>query len=88
MHGVVRGKMLEKTGKQVIKYWKHNGYAVSEADLEQVHGVKLHTQYDGILYAPRHLFYRHGIPNVYKGEKQLILPVEHWEQIEGRNHEN
>lgn len=79
--GVVIDQVLVKRGKQVVKFFKYNGYAVAESDIEKVHGVKLYTQYDGILYADRHMFYKHGIPNTYKDEKQLVLPLEHWEPL-------
>ena len=82
MKGTVNSeKVLIKRGKQVVKFFKHNGYAVAESDLEKVRGVKLHTKYDGILYADRHVFYLHGISNTYQGEKQLVLPVQYWEEL-------
>jgi hypothetical protein len=72
---------LVKQGSQVQKYWKHNGYAVAKEHLEKVEGVKLYTQYDGIIYAPKESFYQHGIDNTYQGEEQLVLPVDKWEVL-------
>jgi hypothetical protein len=82
MKGTIIENILVKKGKQVIKNWKHNGYAVNIVDLEKVRGVKLYTEYDGVLYADRHLFYKHGIENNYNGEQQLVLPTKHWEILE------
>jgi hypothetical protein len=82
MRGKIINHVLVKTGKQVQKFWKHKGYAVAVADLEEVRGVKLHTEYDGILYARRDQFYKNGIENVYNGEQQLVLPTKHWEILE------
>ena len=82
MKAFIIGHDLVKRGKQVVKFWKHDGYAVSVEHLDKVRGVKLYTEYDGILYAPRHMFYKHGIPNNYEGEAQLILPVKYWEKLE------
>lgn len=82
MKGTIVDNILVKKGKQVQKFWKHNGYAVAEKDLEKVRGVKLHTKFDGILYADRHLFYKEGIENLYNGEKQLVLPTKFWEILE------
>lgn len=79
MKGTIIDNNLVKKGKQVVKYWKHNGYAVAEKDLEQIQGVILHTQYDGKLYARRDMFYRNGIENTYNGEKQIVLPTKYWE---------
>lgn len=82
MKGTIIDNVLVKRGKQVIKYWKYNGYAVREIDLDKVRGVKLYTEYDRVIYADRHVFYKHGIRNVYNGEEQLVLPVKYWEQLE------
>jgi hypothetical protein len=60
MKGKIIDYTLVKTGKQVQKFWKYSGYAVSENDLEKVRGVKLYTKDDGILYARREVFYQHG----------------------------
>lgn len=84
MRGVVEEGVLVKQGKQVQKFWKYNGYAVSVADLERVSGVKLYTPSDGILFATRQKFIEHGIDNIYKDEEQLVLPVQYWESIERR----
>lgn len=81
MKGTIIDHVLVKRGKAVVKYFKHNGYAVKVSDLEKVRGVKLYTHYDGTLYADRHLFYKHGIENDYKGEQQLVLPVQYWEEL-------
>lgn len=80
--GTIIDNILVKRGKQVIKYWKYNGYAVKEEDLEKVRGVKLYTEYDGVLYADRHLFYKHGIDNFYNNEAQKVLPTKYWEVLE------
>lgn len=82
MKGKIIDNVLVKKGKQVQKYWKYNGYAVAVKDLEQVRGVKLYTEYDGVLYARREQFYNDGIENIYNGEKQLILPTKFWEILE------
>ena len=82
MKGTIIDNILVKRGKQVQKFWKYSGYAVAIKDLEQVRGVKLHTKYDEILYADRHLFYKEGIENTYNGEKQLVLPTKFWEILE------
>lgn len=82
MKGIIKDFELIKKGKQVQKFWKHNGYAVAIRDLEKVRGVKLYTEYDGILYARREVFYNHGIENIYNGEKQLVLPTKYWEILE------
>lgn len=85
MHGKIsKDKILVKRGKGVVKFFKHNGYAVPVEALEQVRGVELHTAYDGVLYAPRKQFYNHGIANDFNGEKQLVLPVEFWEKLNSR----
>lgn len=84
MKGAIENYDLVKKGNQVVKFWKYNGYAVPVADLEKVRGVKLYTQYDGILYARRDTFYRNGIPNNYKGEQQLVLPLNQWETLNAR----
>jgi hypothetical protein len=72
---------LIKHGKQVQKFWMHDGYAVATEHLEQVRGVKLYTSYDGVLYAPRNVFYQHGKEHNFKGEEQLVLPVKYWEKL-------
>ena len=82
MKGKIIDNVLVKTGKQVQKFWKHKGYAVAVKDLEQVRGVEIHTEYDGVLYARREQFYQHGIENVYNGEQQLVLPTKYWEILE------
>lgn len=81
MKAQIINNTLVKKGKQVHKFWKHDGYAVAVRHLEQVRGVKLYTEYDGILYADRHLFYKHGIENNYEGEEQLVLPTKYWEVL-------
>ena len=81
MKGTIQDNILVKRGKLVVKFFKHNGYAVPVKDLEQVRGVKLYTKYDGILYADRHVFHQHGLWNDFKGEEQLILPVKYWEVL-------
>lgn len=77
--GTIVDNVLVKKGKQVIKFWKHNGYAVAAQDLEKVRGVEIHSEYDGHLFARREQFYQHGIPNNYNGEEQLVLPTKYWE---------
>jgi hypothetical protein len=81
MKGAIENYDLVKKGKQVVKFWKYGGYAVPVSDLDKVRGVKLYTQYDGILYAPRNVFYAHGIPNNFNGEQQLVLPTNFWETL-------
>ena len=81
IRGQVVNYILVKRGKQVVKFRRYNGYAVAEKDLEQVRGVELHSKEDGVIYARRDQFYKDGIPNVYLGEKQLILPVKYWEKL-------
>jgi len=81
MKGKIENNDLVKRGKQVIKFRKYDGYAVATDDLEKVHGVKLYTHEDGVLYARREVFYNHGLFNDYKGETQLILPVKYWEVL-------
>lgn len=85
MHGRIVDHILLKKDKQVIKYRIYNGYAVSEKDLEKVRGVQLYTKKDGIIYARRDQFYKHGIVNDYRGERQYILPVKYWEVIQGND---
>lgn len=82
MKGKIIDYTLVKTGKQVQKFWKYNGYAVAENDLEKVRGVKLYTKDDGILFARREVFYQHGIKNIFNGENQLVLPVKYWEILQ------
>lgn len=86
MKAYVADNILIKRGKQVVKFWKYDGYAVAVEHLEKVRGVKLYTDYDGILYADRHLFYKHGIENNYQGEAQLVLPTKYWESLKGAQH--
>lgn len=78
MHGQVVDGWLIKKGKQVHKFWKHDGYAVPSHVLEKVKGVVLHTKYDGILYATSATIMEHGKPNNFEGEHQLVMPVEYW----------
>ena len=80
-HGLIIGDILIKRGKQVVKYWKHNGYAIPKSELQFVKGVKLYTQYDGKLYAPVERFWEFGVVNKYKDEEQVVLPVELWDTI-------
>jgi len=81
MRGQIVDNILVKRGKQVVKFFKYQGYGVAVKDLERVRGVKLHTKYDGILYADRHVFYKHGIEVEFGVEKQLVLPVNYWEEL-------
>lgn len=82
MKATIIDNVLVKKGKQVVKFWKHNGYAVADEHLQQVRGVKLYTEYDGILYADRHVFYKHGVENNYNGELQYVLPVKYFERLQ------
>lgn len=80
LHGkLTDGKILVKRGRQVQKFWKYGGYGVAVRDLEWVHGVEIHSRYDGRLYAPREKFYQAGIVHNFNGEEQMVLPVKHWE---------
>ena len=78
MHGEIVNGWLIKKGKQVVKFWAHGGYAIPFTTLGQVKGAVLHTQYDGVIYAKSATFFMHGIPNDYKGERQIVLPLEYW----------
>jgi len=74
--------VLTKKGKQVHRFWKYKGYAVAVKDLKGIKGVRLHTQYDGVLYADTELFYKHGKPHTFKdiatAEPQLVLEEKYW----------
>lgn len=78
MHGVIKDGWLIKRGKQVVKFWKHNGYAIPQSDLEKVKGVVLHTEYDGILYQTSKVIMARGRLNQFKDETQYVLPVDEW----------
>lgn len=79
MHGIVKDGWLIKRGKQVVKFWKYNGYAIPVEELRKVKGVVLHTQYDGILYQTSEVIFNEGIKNMFKEEEQLVLPSSMWE---------
>lgn len=78
----VKGRVIDgilyKNSKQAIKFWKHDGYGIKLADLHNIQGVVIDTQYDGKLYASLTTLEEHGIPHTFGDEKQLILPVKHW----------
>ena len=78
MHGTVVDGWLIKRGKQVVKFWKHNGYAIPAPVLSKVKGVILHTEYDGVLYQESSVIMRDGIYHDFNGEKQYILPTNEW----------
>ena len=79
MHGVIVQGFLIKRGKQVQKFWKYDGYGISEQDLNKLdQGVILYTQYDGVLYAYKDTIRDKGIIHDFDGEKQYILPVKDW----------
>ena len=79
-HGTIIDGTLVKRGTQVVKFWKHNGYAVPTLEFHNngVKKVRLYTRYDGILEATRETFDKHGIVNQYNEETQVVLPVEFW----------
>lgn len=84
--GHIIDDILYKTEKQAVKFWKHGGYGVKVADLHNVLGVVIDTQYDGKLYTPVSNLEEHGIPHTFfdkagKPEKQLILPVSYWKKV-------
>ena len=78
MHGAVNKGWLVKRGKQVVKFWKHDGYAVSAVDLHRVKGVILYTQYDGTLYQTSATILAKGTSNLFGDEVQYVLPVKDW----------
>lgn len=78
-HGQVIDGILHKRGTQVVKFWAKNGYAIPVDELLKVKGVKLYSKYDGNLYADKETFNKFGIHHKFKEERQLILPLEHWE---------
>jgi len=77
-HGIVQDGWLVKQGKQVQKFWKHNGYGLALSDLDDIKGVVLHTQYDGILWATKEELLKHGQEHMFNDEKQLIMGVHLW----------
>lgn len=80
-HGRInKDGFLEKKGDAVVKFFKHDGYAVPVDDLDKVKGVLLHTRYDGILFASADCFRTYGIRNDFNGEEQLVLPVKYWDK--------
>ncbi len=81
-HGRVVDGVLHKAGTAIVKFWKHDGYAINVSDLHEVNGVLLDTKYDGRLYAPVSVLREHGIPNDFEGEEQLVLPVKYWRVIQ------
>lgn len=82
MKGRVLDGILYKNDRQAVKFWKYGGYGVKVADLHNVVGVVIDTQYDGKLYTSVSNLEEHGIPHVFgESEKQLILPVEHWRRV-------
>lgn len=78
MKYIIENGILTKRGKQVHKFWKYKGYAVSVESLKDVTGVRLYTQYDGTLYADKKLFLEHGIKHKFGKEDQLILEEKYW----------
>lgn len=85
-HGQIIDGILYKRGTQVVKFWKHDGYAIPIEEVIKVKGVRLYTKYDGKLYASREAFDQHGIPHLFRlpngnVEHQLILPVRYWESF-------
>ena len=78
MHGSVKDGWLVKRGKQVVKFWKHNGYAIPVMALHQVKGVVLHTEYDGILYQTSGKILSQGRPHYFGDELQYVLETAKW----------
>lgn len=80
-HGQIIDGTLVKRGTQVVKFWKHNGYAIPTVEFHDhgVNKVRLYTKYDGILEATKEKFDKHGIVNIYQDETQVVLPLEFWE---------
>lgn len=73
--------VLVKRGKQVVKFWKHNGYAINEQDLQRCRLIRLETAYDGTLEATPDTVRAKGIANNFKGEQQYVLPVADWKKV-------
>ena len=78
MHGTVRNGWLIKRGRQVVKFWKLNGYAIPASVLKGVEGVVLYTKYDGVLFQASQVIMRDGIYNEFEKEAQYVLPVTEW----------
>lgn len=78
MHGSIHSGWLVKRGKQVVKFYKHNGYGIPADILPDVKGVILYTEYDGVLYQTSHVIMRDGMQHTFGDELQYVLPVEKW----------
>lgn len=86
MKGRVVDNILYKNGRKVVKFWKHDGYGLNVADLHEVNGVVIDSQYDGKLYTSTSNLYEHGISHTFinksgRAEQQLILPVQYWREV-------
>jgi len=86
-HGQLEGRTLVKRGKQVQKFVKYGGYAVSIDDILRVDRVRLYTKNDGVIEATKQTFDRHSIPHLFRDkngalEHQLVLPIEFWEPLQ------
>ena len=80
MHGTMVDGWLIKKGKQVVKFWKHNGYAIPAIVLLQVKGVVLHTEYDGILYQTSGKIMNLGEQHNFGDELQYVLEASKWQK--------
>lgn len=79
-HGQIIAGTLVKRGTQVVKYFKYNGYAIPTVEFHDhdIKKVRLYTKYDGILEATKETFDKHGLPNLFGEEMQVVLELEHW----------
>lgn len=81
MKGRVDEHILHKRGRQVQKFFKHNGYGINVDDLHEINGIVLETKYDGKLFTSVSNLRENGITHYFGEEKQLILPVQYWRQV-------
>lgn len=83
MHGKLVDGWLVKRGKQVVKFWKHNGYAVPASLVEEDSGIKgviLHTEYDGVLWQTSRNIREKALRHQFEDELQCVLEASKWQK--------
>ena len=81
--GELEDGVLTKKGRQVMMFYKHNGFGMSDSVFNQhpVEVVRVH--YRGDVYeAGRDDFLTRGIAHNYQGDAQHILPLPFWNKID------
>lgn len=75
--GDLKGKVLHKTGKQVVLFRQFNGFGASKDYLDVVD--KIVCDYEGKRFtATSEDFFKHGINWKFQDDAQLILPLQFW----------